>query len=74
MVALVIIPFELALTAGLRTPGDSHGWPAEECRRLADMAITAEEHTDLKLGDLSTQPDHLREQNESPHRTLKEAE
>ena len=47
---------------------------AEECRRLADMAITTQEHTDLKLGELSAQLDYLREQNESLHKILKDVE
>jgi uncharacterized protein HemX len=47
---------------------------AEEYRRLADLAITAQEHTDLKLGDVSAQLDFLREQNESLQKILKEVE
>jgi hypothetical protein len=47
---------------------------ADEYRRLADLAITAQEHTDLKLGDLSAQLDYLREQNESLQKILKEVE
>jgi uncharacterized protein HemX len=47
---------------------------AEECRRLADMAVTVQEHTDLKLGDLSAQLDYLREQNASMQKILKEVE
>jgi hypothetical protein len=47
---------------------------AEECRRLADMAITAQEHTDLKLGDVNTQLNYMREQNESLRKILKEVE
>ena len=47
---------------------------AEEYRRLADMAITAQEHTDLKLGDVSAQLDFLREQNASLQKILKEVE
>jgi hypothetical protein len=47
---------------------------AEEYRRLADLAITAQEHTDLKLGDVSAQLDYLREQNESLQKILKEVE
>ena len=46
----------------------------DEYRRLADVAITAQEHTDLKLGDLSVQLDYLREQNESLQKILKEVE
>lgn len=47
---------------------------AEEYRRLADLAITAQEHTDLKLGDLSAQLDYLREQSDSMQKILKEVE
>ncbi len=47
---------------------------ADEYRRLADLAITAQEHTDLKLGDLSAQLDYLREQSESVQKILKEVE
>ncbi|HUB41748.1 MAG TPA: hypothetical protein VMA72_23120 [Streptosporangiaceae bacterium] len=47
---------------------------ADEYRRLADLAITAQEHTDLKLGDVSAQLDYLREQNESLQKILKEVE
>jgi uncharacterized protein HemX len=47
---------------------------AEEYRRLADLAITAQEHTDLKLGDVTAQLDYLREQNESLQKILKEVE
>jgi uncharacterized protein HemX len=47
---------------------------ADEFRRLSDMAITIQEHTDLKLGDLSAQLDYLREQNESMQKILKEVE
>ncbi|MGI8447274.1 MAG: hypothetical protein ACR2MP_08870 [Streptosporangiaceae bacterium] len=47
---------------------------ADEYRRLADMAITAQEHTDLKLGDVSVQLDYLREQNESLQKILREVE
>ena len=47
---------------------------AEEYRRLADVAITAQEHTDLKLGDLSAQLDYLRDQSDSMQKILKEVE
>jgi hypothetical protein len=47
---------------------------AEEYRRLTDLAITAQEHTDLKLGDLSVQLDYLREQIESLQKILKDVE
>ncbi|MGH3187296.1 MAG: hypothetical protein ACRDOL_08580 [Streptosporangiaceae bacterium] len=56
------------------TGGDQYRRLAEEYRRLADVAITAQEHTDLKLGDVSAQLDYLREQNESLQKILKEVE
>jgi hypothetical protein len=54
--------------------GDRYRQLAEEYRRLADLAITAQEHTDLKLGDVTAQLDYLREQNESLQKILKEVE
>jgi hypothetical protein len=47
---------------------------ADEYRRLADLAITAQEHTDLKLGEVAAQLDYLREQNASMQQILKEVE
>jgi acetyl-CoA carboxylase carboxyltransferase component len=47
---------------------------AEEYRRLSDLAITAQEHADLKLSDVSAQLDHLRGQVESLQRILSEVE
>jgi hypothetical protein len=47
---------------------------ADEYRRLADLAITAQEHTDLKLADLRVQMDYLRSQNEGLQSILKEVE
>lgn len=47
---------------------------AEEYRRLADLAITAQEHTDLKLGEVSVQLDHLRAQVDSLRKILSEVE
>jgi predicted aspartyl protease len=54
--------------------GEEYHRLADEYRRLADMAITAQEHTDLKLGDVSVQMDYLREQMESLQKILKEVE
>lgn len=47
---------------------------AEEFRRLSDMAITAQEHVDLRLTDVSVQVDSLRDQLEQMQRILKEVE
>ena len=56
------------------TGGEQYRRLAEEYRRLTDMAITAQEHTDLKLGDVTAQLDHLREQNNALQKILKDVE
>jgi hypothetical protein len=88
LTVLVIVPgvIVLAIVLGYRyltsrrnvqvqlTGHEQYRQLAEEYRRLADMAVTAQEHTDLKLGDVSAQLDYLREQNESLQKILKEVE
>jgi hypothetical protein len=54
--------------------GEQYRRLAEEYRRLADLAITTQEHTDLKLGDVRVQLDYLREQNDSLRKILNEVE
>jgi hypothetical protein len=56
------------------TSGTEYRALADEFRRLSDMAITAEEHVDLRLTDLSVQIDSLRDQLEQMQRILKEVE
>jgi uncharacterized protein HemX len=56
------------------TSGEQFRGLADEYRRLADLAITAQEHTDLKLGDVGVQLDYLREQLDSMQKILKEVE
>jgi hypothetical protein len=56
------------------TGGEQYRQLAEEYRRLTDLAITTQEHTDLKLGDLSAQLDYVREQNDSMRKILNEVE
>ena len=56
------------------TSGEEHRGMADEYRRLADMAITAQEHTDRKLGDVAIQLAQLRDQLESVQRILKDVE
>ncbi len=79
MCAAGLIALSGSLTARKRAQielsgGEQYRQLADEYRRLADLAITAQEHTDLKLGDVSAQLDYLREQNESPQKILKEVE
>jgi hypothetical protein len=47
---------------------------ADEYRRLSDMAITAEEHTELKLTELSVQFSELRDKLDQMQRILSEVE
>jgi uncharacterized protein HemX len=54
--------------------GEQHRQLAEEYRRLSDLAITVQEHTDLKLGEVSAQLDYLREQVASLQKILKDVE
>jgi uncharacterized protein HemX len=56
------------------TGGEEYRGLSEEYRRLADMAVTAQEHTELKLGDLAVQMAQLRGQLESVQRILKDVE
>lgn len=46
----------------------------EEYRRLAEMAVTAQEHNDLKLQELMQQVSHLSEQMAAVQHILKEVE
>jgi hypothetical protein len=56
------------------TAGQEYRALADEFRRLSDMAITAQEHVDLRLTDLSVQVDSLREQLAQMQHILKEVE
>ena len=56
------------------TTGQEYRALADEFRRLSDMAITSQEHVDLRLTDLSVQVDSVREQLEQMQRILKEVE
>ena len=80
LVAIPLLAWLWHLTTGNRsarneiTSGEEYRQLADEYRRLADLAITAQEHTDLKLGEVSVRMDYLREQMESLQKILKEVE
>ena len=59
---------------GELTAGKEYRARADEFRRLSDMAITAQEHTDLRLTDVSVQLNDLREKLESMQRILSDVE
>ena len=46
----------------------------DEYRRLSDLAITAQEHTDLRLTEISVRIDELRSQMDKLQHILKEVE
>jgi len=56
------------------TGGEQYRLLAEEYRRLSDLAVTAQEHSDLKLGEVTAQLDHMQAQMDSLQRILKEVE
>jgi uncharacterized protein HemX len=56
------------------TSGEEYRRLADEYRRLSDLAITAQEHTDLRLTDLGVQMDALREKLDQMQRILQEVE
>ena len=47
---------------------------SEEYRRLSEMAITAQEHTDLKLAEINMQLAQLRDQLDHVQKVLKDVE
>ena len=78
-VGLVAVAFAWSRAASRRagaevTDGQEMRQLTMEYQRLADLAITAQEHTDLKLGDVSARLDHMREQIDSLQKILKEVE
>jgi type II secretory pathway pseudopilin PulG len=47
---------------------------SQEYRRLSEMAVTAQEHTDLKLAEINMQLAQLRDQLEQVQKVLKDVE
>jgi hypothetical protein len=54
--------------------GEEYRQLADEYRRLSDLAITAQEHTDLRLADLGVQMDAMRQKLDQLQHILKEVE
>jgi hypothetical protein len=77
VISLGIIARHLSVSRKSRgelTAGKEYRALADEFRRLSDMAITAQEHTDLRLTDVSVQLNDLREKLESMQRILSDVE
>jgi hypothetical protein len=47
---------------------------SDEYRRLSEMAVTAQEHTDMKLAEINMQLAQLRDQLEQVQKVLKDVE
>jgi type II secretory pathway pseudopilin PulG len=47
---------------------------SDEYRRLSEMAVTAQEHTDLKLAEINMQLSQLRDQLDQVQKVLKDVE
>jgi len=47
---------------------------SDEYRRLSEMAVTAQEHTNLKLGEINMQLAQLRDQLDQVQKVLKDVE
>jgi hypothetical protein len=56
------------------TSSETYRKLADEYRRLAEMSITAQEHTDLKLADINLRLEQLRDQLDFVQRILKDVE
>jgi type II secretory pathway pseudopilin PulG len=56
------------------TSGEDYRALTDEYRRLSDLAITAQEHTDLRLTDISVRLDELRDRLDRMQRILNEVE
>jgi hypothetical protein len=79
LIALGMVMWSAYFTVTRRASIDAAGGQeyrslADEYRRLADMAITTQEHTDLKLADLGVRLDCLRSQMDSLQKLLNEVD
>ena len=77
VITVVVVTRHLSASRQARaqlTSGQEYRSLADEFRRLSDMAITAQEHVDLRLTDLSVQVDSLRDRLDQMQHILKEVE
>ena len=72
LVAYVIYQWgrQLAITRQTRVELTS----SDEYRRLSEMAVTAQEHTDMKLAEINLQLAQLRDQLDQVQKVLKDVE
>jgi hypothetical protein len=69
-IGLVVRIWQLRITRSDKAAVTS----SDEYRRLSEIAVTAQEHTELKLSEVNMQLAQLRDQLESVHKILKDVE
>ena len=69
-IALVVKMWQFRATRGDKAAVTS----SEEYRRLSEMAVTSQEHTELKLAEVNMQLAQLRDQMDTVHKILKDVE
>src|SRR5260221_9889650 len=74
---IVVVAWQLSSRRKARavlTGGTEYRQLADDYRRLSELAVTAQEHTDLRLEEVKVQLGQLREQLDSVQKILKEVE
>jgi hypothetical protein len=69
-IGLVLKMWQLRVTRSSKAAVTS----SEEYRRLSEMAVTSQEHTELKLAEVNMQLAQLRDQMDTVHKILKDVE
>ncbi len=72
LIAYAIFQWGQQLAISKKTRADLTA--SEEYRRLSEMAITAQEHTELKLAEINMQLAQLRDQLDQVQKVLKDVE
>jgi hypothetical protein len=70
VIALVVKMWQLRVTRTDKVAVTS----SDEYRRLSEMAVTSQEHTELKLAEVNMQLAQLRDQMDTVHKILKDVE
>jgi len=69
-IGLVLKMWQLRITRSNKAAVTS----SDEYRRLSEMAVTSQEHTELKLAEVNMQLAQLRDQMDTVHKILKDVE
>jgi Tfp pilus assembly protein PilO len=74
---IVVVAWQLSSrrkTVAVQSGGTEYRQLADEYRRLSELAVTAQEHTDLRLQEVKVQLSQLNEKLDSVQKILKEVE